>query len=161
MNVLKLFLKLFQIIFNLLISFIIILWLTYLGSYISNFKIIDFQIVIHYVLAVILMVCLWWNLFKKIKLYKLIIIIFLFLSSVFLPKITDLLDFSNSYEDKNLNFNRIKKIINTDVCLDSGFCAENLEINTEYGLIKINKENCLKYGWKWDEKNIYCNTNRS
>ena len=103
MNIIKFFLKFFQIIFNLLISFIIILWLTYLGSYILNFKIINFQIVIHYILAIILMVCLWWNLFKKIKLYKLIIVIILFLSSVFLPRITDLLDFSNSYEDKNLN----------------------------------------------------------
>lgn len=159
MNIIKFFLKFFQIIFNLLISSIIILWLTYLGSYILNFKIINFQIVIHYILAIILMVCLWWNLFKKIKLYKLIIVIILFLSSVFLPRITDLLDFSNSYEDKNLNLIEIKKFINTDVCLDSGLCAENLEINTEYGLIKINKENCLKYNWKWDEKKKHCNLN--
>ena len=81
------------------------------------------------------------------------------MSSVFLPRITDLLDFSNSYEDKNLNLIEIKKFINTDVCLDSGLCAENLEVNTEYGLIKINKENCLKYNWKWDEKKKHCNLN--
>ena len=53
----------------------------------------------------------------------------------------------------------VMKFINTDVCLDSGLCAENLEINTEYGLIKINKENCLKYNWKWDEKKKHCNLN--
>ena len=58
----------------------------------------------------------------KIKSYKFILIIILFLSLFFLLK-----------------------IINTDVCLDSGLCTENLEVNTEYGLIKINKENCLKY----------------
>ncbi len=44
-----------------------------------------------------------------------------------------------------------------DFCLDTSICKEGLEINTEYGLIKINKENCLKYNWKWDDKNKYCN----
>ncbi len=72
----------------------------------------------------------------KIKSYKFILIIILFLSLFFLLK-----------------------IINTDVCLDSGLCTENLEVNTEYGLIKINKENCLKYNWKWNEKKKYCNMN--
>ena len=51
----------------------------------------------------------------------------------------------------------VMKFINVDVCLDSGFCAENLEVNTVHGLIKINKENCLKYNWKWDEKKKHCN----
>ena len=50
----------------------------------------------------------------------------------------------------------VMKFINTDVCLDSGLCAKDLEVNTEYGLIKINKENCLKYNWKWNEKRKYC-----
>ena len=72
----------------------------------------------------------------KIKSYKFILIIILFLSLFFLLK-----------------------IINTDVCLDSGLCTKNLEVNTEYGLIKINKENCLKYNWKWNEKKKYCNMN--
>ena len=53
----------------------------------------------------------------------------------------------------------VMKFINTDVCLDSGLCAKDLEVNTEYGLIKINKENCLKYNWKWNEKKKYCNIN--
>ena len=44
-----------------------------------------------------------------------------------------------------------------DSCLDTSICKEGLELNTEYGLIKINKENCLKYHWKWDEKSRYCN----
>ena len=72
----------------------------------------------------------------KVKSYKFILIILLFLSLIFLLQ-----------------------IINTDVCLDSGLCAENLKVNTEYGLIKINKENCLKYNWKWNEKKKYCNMN--
>ena len=46
-----------------------------------------------------------------------------------------------------------------DFCLDSGICAENLQLNTEYGLITINEENCKKYNWKWDSKRRYCRVN--
>ena len=46
-----------------------------------------------------------------------------------------------------------------DSCLDTSICKEGFEINTEYGLIKINKENCLKYNWKWDEISKRCNIN--
>lgn len=44
-----------------------------------------------------------------------------------------------------------------DICLDTGICKKGLEINTSYGLIKINKENCIKYNWLWDEENETCN----
>ncbi|MCV6599638.1 MAG: hypothetical protein OIF36_04085 [Alphaproteobacteria bacterium] len=45
--------------------------------------------------------------------------------------------------------------LNIDSCLDSGYCKEGLELNTEYGLITINQENCQKYNWIWhDEKKI-------
>jgi len=46
-----------------------------------------------------------------------------------------------------------------DFCLDSGICKENLQLNTEYGRIIINEENCKKYNWKWDSKKRYCNVN--
>ena len=46
-----------------------------------------------------------------------------------------------------------------DFCLDSGICKENLQLNTEYGRITINEENCKKYNWKWDSKKRYCNVN--
>jgi len=52
----------------------------------------------------------------------------------------------------------VKKQYDIDTCLDIGICSEGLEINTEYGRIKINKENCVKYGWKWDETRKWCNT---
>ena len=43
-----------------------------------------------------------------------------------------------------------------DFCLDTGICKENLQLNTEYGLITINEETCNKYNWKWDAKRRYC-----
>ena len=48
-----------------------------------------------------------------------------------------------------------------DFCLDTGSCKENLQINTEYGLITINEETCIKYHWKWDVKRRYCNVNKT
>lgn len=53
-----------------------------------------------------------------------------------------------------------KKVFATDdkdFCLDTGICKAGLEINTEYGLIKINKENCIKYNWNWLEESQKCN----
>ncbi len=43
-----------------------------------------------------------------------------------------------------------------DFCLDSGICTQGQLINTEYGKIQINKENCLKYNWTWNEERKYC-----
>ena len=43
-----------------------------------------------------------------------------------------------------------------DTCLDTGYCKSGIEINTEYGKIKINKQNCLKYKWKWYEEDKAC-----
>ncbi|MBE7707963.1 MAG: hypothetical protein IJ003_00585 [Candidatus Gastranaerophilales bacterium] len=44
-----------------------------------------------------------------------------------------------------------------DYCLDTGYCKAGLKLNTEYGLIEINEDNCTKYNWEWDNKNKYCN----
>ena len=43
--------------------------------------------------------------------------------------------------------------------MDMGICAENIELNTEFGRIIINKENCLKYNWQWDDKKRFCTVN--
>ena len=43
-----------------------------------------------------------------------------------------------------------------DTCLDTGFCKSGIEINTEYGKVKIDKQNCLKYKWKWYEEDNAC-----
>ena len=43
-----------------------------------------------------------------------------------------------------------------DSCLDSGICKEGIDINTKYGKIKIDKSNCLKYNWQWNDVNKTC-----
>lgn len=41
-----------------------------------------------------------------------------------------------------------------DVCLDSGWCKEGMEINNENGCFIINKKSCIENGgiWKSDKK---------
>lgn len=51
----------------------------------------------------------------------------------------------------------ISKILDKDICLDTGICKEGLEVNTNHGLVTINKENCIKYNWLWNEEKRYCN----
>ena len=43
-----------------------------------------------------------------------------------------------------------------DFCLDTGCCKEGLIVNTEYGKIEINKQNCQQYDWNWDEEFRRC-----
>ena len=50
----------------------------------------------------------------------------------------------------------VKYNMDLDTCLDNGICAENLEVNTEYGKIIINAQTCIKYGWSWNEEKMFC-----
>ncbi len=43
-----------------------------------------------------------------------------------------------------------------DYCLDTGMCKQGLEINTEYGKIKIDRDVCIKYHWIWIENAESC-----
>lgn len=77
------------------------------------------------------------NSITKIKLFYFALIIFLFaICLIFFPNFTSLKD-------------KIIYNLDLDVCLDIGLCKEGLPLNTEYGLITINKETCLKYNWEW------------
>lgn len=50
----------------------------------------------------------------------------------------------------------VKYNMDLDMCYDDGLCSENLEINTDYGKVLINKENCIKYNWKWNDEKHFC-----
>ncbi len=49
-----------------------------------------------------------------------------------------------------------RNILDSDYCIEDGDCKEGREINTEHGKVIVNKENCLKYNWDWDEKRRKC-----
>lgn len=100
----------------------------------------DGQINFYIWLSLLLPIFTWLIFFMKtgkiVKIVYLIILIIYFSSANFLPS--------------------VKYQFDEDFCLDSAICSEGLELNTEYGKIKINKENCLKYGWGWNETKKQC-----
>jgi len=126
--------KILLLIFKIVISLLLICYIIYLNFITSDNTVLYNFISIVFILLIIL------NIFKKIPKLNLLIIIVLWI-------IFNRLPFINQVFDK-------------DTCLDTSICKEGLEINTEYGLIKINKENCLKYGWIWNDKKKSCNLNK-
>ncbi len=44
-----------------------------------------------------------------------------------------------------------------EVCLDVGICKEGVAVRNPQGeRVVINKENCLKYNWSWNEERKSC-----
>ena len=156
MQILKLFFKFIHMIFNILITTIILLWLIYIESYVQNFKMFDSQIFLHFIVATILIIILWWSLFKKIKPYKILLISVFFFLSIFLPSVVNLLKFSGNYEDTNMNLSRINNVFNSDFCLEDGDCKAGRIIIINNKEILINKNSCIENNWDWYEKSQYC-----
>lgn len=50
----------------------------------------------------------------------------------------------------------VKYNMDLDMCYDDGLCSENLEVKTNYGKVLMNKENCIKYKWKWNDEKSFC-----
>src|SRR5574344_1388668 len=100
-------------------------------------------ILLLYILAILICIIGFWYLcFIKIKpLLRFLIFLFLLI-------ITGLLFlFPNPMGFININF-----------CADTGICREGFKAKTENGtLFIINKENCIKYGYKWIEQEKSCN----
>ena len=69
------------------------------------------------------------------KLFVLLLIIHLLLTT-YLPEIQKEFDIQDSLDNSNY--------------------TEGAKVNSQQGTITINKENCLKYDWKWDEKRKIC-----
>ena len=156
MQILKLFFKFIRMIFNILITAIILLWLIYIESYVQYFKMFDFQIFFHFIVAIILTIILWWSLFKKIKPCKIFLIFAFFFLSIFLPSMVNLLKFSSNYEDKNINLNKINNTFDSDYCLEDGDCKAGRIIIINNKEILINKNSCIENNWDWHDKGNYC-----
>lgn len=131
---LKTLLKVLFTLLKLLFCLFITLFVSYFALLIFVSK-LDLQILLYEIISIFMIIGVWIVAFIKVKnrtviIYALIFIFwFVFLNT--LPS--------------------VKKQIDIDGCLDSGDCAEGLFINTEYGKIEINKENCLKYNWICNE----------
>ena len=118
-----------------------------LANSIISVKNFDFQIILFTFLSILLIIGLWALLFVKIKIYAKFLFFLLLLCVQF------------KYLDISLFFPSVKKALDMEFCLDTRRCSEGLEVNTEHGKVKINKDNCLKYDWKWDDSRKWCNLN--
>jgi len=123
--------KIVKLFLKILVSLLLILYIIYLNFIASG------DTVLYNLISVVFIILIILNLYNKIPKLNLFLIIIFWI-------IINRLPFVNKVFDK-------------DACLDSSICKEGLEINTEYGLIKINQKNCIKYGWIWDEKRKRCN----
>jgi hypothetical protein len=62
----------------------------------------------------------------------------------------------NNQCEKEGSYECKRDIFDSDYCVEDGDCYEGREIKRHNTLIVINKENCLKYSWNWDEKRRQC-----
>lgn len=134
--------NLFKVLFTLLkllFCFFITIFVVYSAAIISVGK-FDWQILLYEIFSIFTIIGIWIVAFAKVKKRTAIIYALIF---VLWFGFLDLLP-------------SIKKQLDIDDCLDSETCAEGLFINTEYGKVEINKENCLKYNWTWNEEQQYC-----
>ncbi len=136
-----LFKRIVFIFFKIIVSIMFILLIAYYNGILVALKTnYGIQLALYQLLSLLLIILFIIFPFIKEKIFNRILWI-LFFVWLFLIKL----------------FPDIKNSFAIDTCLDTGICTDGLEINTEYGLVKINKENCIKYNWKWE--NGYCDVN--
>lgn len=133
---LKIVTKIIFFILNIIFTSLSVLEIGFIGILTKNIA----QFLLFLIINLFFIFAIWYSFLSKITIWKKgILIIVGFLMFYF-----------------SFNIPEIKKMDDLDTCLDVGICAQGLEINTEYGLVEINQENCLRYNWKWNDKSKYC-----
>ncbi len=135
-------------IFKVLICLLITVFLVYGFMNVSIRPILgndnwDFQIVFYLLFTLFTLIALWIIPFIKtsiiIKLIPIVLLIVQFKLPHLMPSV----------------IHQFKQIY----CIEDGICHEGAEVYRKGQKIIINKENCLKYGWKWNEEGKFCNLN--
>ncbi len=49
------------------------------------------------------------------------------------------------------------KIDDMDFCLDTGYCAEGLEVKSDRGEFIVSEQSCLQHRYEWDFERKWCN----
>lgn len=110
----------------------------------SIFSIFDFQVLIFLLLSFLLIVGFWMLLFVRIHLAAKCFIF------------TLLLCIQLNYIELSTKIPTVNRIIDEYTCLDTRICKEGIQVNTQHGILNINKQNCLKHDWIWDENLKSC-----
>lgn len=102
----------------------------------------DFQIIFYIILSLSIFIGLWSMIFIKIPFLQKVGIFIVFLICIIC-----------SYKIPS-----VIRVFEMDYCIDTGICPEGIEMkNDDDVLFEINKENCIKYGYKWYEGENTCN----
>jgi len=143
MKQLKFYTTTLYIILSILIS-IFILSKLFIICFIAQhiLKHFEFQLIIYVIISIFLILMILTSIFLK-NLYfriKIIIVIFCFLLFIVFG-----------------NMPATKKINNIQQCYKTGICAQGLDATTKDNTtFKINKENCQKYNYKWNNFKHTC-----
>ena len=139
-NFIKKFIQIFFNIIKILFAIFIIFFFITINLELILGSTFSFQMIFYNIWSCFFIIFLFYVFFFKTKpmFHKLFVLLLVFniLLTSYLPQ--------------------VQKEFNIQDCLDNSNCVEGLKINTQHGTITINKENCIKYGWKWDEKRRMC-----
>ena len=108
---------------------------------------LSFEVAIIEILSVIMIISTWFLAFYKAKYLNIFTkgatFILLFLLYLHLP----------------LQMPNVKKAWDIDMCLDSGYCKENItKMKTKEGIIvPVTRENCINNNYKWVKEDKSCN----
>ncbi len=131
------YMNIINVLLKILISIFLILFIIYLNLIASAEPAGANMIIIYHTISIFVILMIIYSLIRNIRIYVFLIILILWIL-----------------------FNRIpavNQVFDKDMCLDFAMCREGLDVNTEYGLIKINEENCIKYNWEWNQESKMCN----
>jgi hypothetical protein len=141
-SVLEILLLLVKSSISFLLSFFLGFWfisVAVCSLFMPNF---DLQIIFYLICTAFTIIGLWTIPFRKTKNIIKIGFILLFILQINLPKMLP----------------SVMKAFAYNYCAEDGLCDEGLEVMGKDGkTVTINKENCIKNGWKWVEDGKTCN----
>ena len=134
-KLLKIIIFIIKVLFSIILCYITII-LTLFGYTESKITINPYVVLLFLIFIIIFIN---WAIWQKGLLKKIFMLVVLFIITV--NATIYLMDYMG---------------LESDYCIEDGDCEEGRVVNTQHGTITINKENCIKYGWKWDEKRRMC-----
>ncbi|OLA94588.1 MAG: hypothetical protein BHW64_03165 [Candidatus Melainabacteria bacterium LEY3_CP_29_8] len=134
-KLLKIIIFILKVLFSIILCYITII-LTLFGYTESKITINPYLVLLFLIFIIIFIN---WAIWQKGLLKKIFMLVVLFIIAV--NATIYLMDYMG---------------LESDYCIEDGYCEEGRVVNTQHGTITINEENCIKYGWEWDEKRKMC-----
>ena len=139
-KIFKVFVWLVKALVCAVIAFLVLMGSEYILEIpVNNPEYWDWQLILFALLSVFLLVASAICLFPKSKnklFFALVVLFVLYCCLPFLPT-------------------SIQKVFSYQPCYDRSHCPEDTKVYVDHKVVMINKKNCIKHGWVWDEKGKY------